>query len=416
MAGSRLPPGWSLAGLADLGEVNRGRSRHRPRYAEHLYGGPYPFIQTGDIKNSGGRITSYQQTYSEAGLAQSRMWPIGTMCITIAANIAETGILAFPACFPDSVVGFIRDDSKCDVRFVEYTFRYLRQQIQHEASGSVQDNINLETLDRLRFPLPPLPEQRAIARILGTLDDKIELNRRMSETLEAMARALFKSWFVAFDPVRAKAEGRDPGLPKRIADLFPSHFVESELGEIPEGWQVRWLGELLEFAYGRALKAEDRRDGTIPVYGSNGQVGWHDERLIAGHGIVVGRKGNPGVVTWAAGDFFVIDTAFYVVPKSSVFSLHFLFHALRTHDLASLSADSAVPGLNRNLAYMNMQVLPGRAVLEEFAKIAQPLSERVHCLEEESRTVASLRDALLPRLISGELRVRDAEKIVGRAA
>src|SRR5438132_1361726 len=140
MATESLPEGWRLAKLGDLGEVNRGRSRHRPRYAEHLYGGPYPFIQTGDIKNSGGRLTTYQQTYSEGGLAQSRMWPKGTMCITIAANIAETAILGFPACFPDSVVGFIADASKCDLHFIEYTFRHLKQQIQHEASGSVQDN------------------------------------------------------------------------------------------------------------------------------------------------------------------------------------------------------------------------------------------------------------------------------------
>jgi len=118
MADDRCSSAWQLVKLSDLGEVNRGRSRHRPRYAEHLYGGPYPFIQTGDIRESGGRITSYKQTYSEAGLAQSRMWPAGTMCITIAANIAETAILTFPACFPDSVVGFIADESKCDVRFV----------------------------------------------------------------------------------------------------------------------------------------------------------------------------------------------------------------------------------------------------------------------------------------------------------
>ena len=129
------------------------------------------------------------------------------MAITIAANIAETAILSYPACFPDSVVGFIADESKSDVRFVEYSFRCLKAKIQHEnvGTGSVQDNINLQTLDQLRIQIPPLPEQRAIAHILGTLDDKIELNRRMNGTLEAMARALFKSWFVDFDPVHAKA-------------------------------------------------------------------------------------------------------------------------------------------------------------------------------------------------------------------
>ena len=184
--------GWWEVTLGDLGMVERGRSRRRPRNSPELYGGPYPFIQTGDIKASQGRITNHKQTYSEAGLAQSRLWPTGTMAITIAANIAETAILTYPACFPDSVIGFVADESKCDVRFIEYTFRLLRSRIQHEnvGTGSVQDNINLQTLDRLRFLIPPIREQRAIAHVLGTLDDKIELNRRMNETLEAMARGV----------------------------------------------------------------------------------------------------------------------------------------------------------------------------------------------------------------------------------
>jgi type I restriction enzyme, S subunit len=233
------PEGWMQVKLADLGEVSRGRSRHRPRYAEHLYGGAYPFIQTGDIKASGGKITTYQQTYSKAGLAQSRLWSAGTMCITIAANIAETAILTFPACFPDSVVGFVPDDSKCDVYFVEYMFRHLKRKIQHEATGSVQDNINLGTLDKLCFPIPSLSEQKAIARILSSLDDKIELNQQMNRTLEAQARAIFKSWFVDFDPVRAKMEGRQPaGMDAETAVLFPDAFEESELGMIPKGWKV----------------------------------------------------------------------------------------------------------------------------------------------------------------------------------
>ena len=141
------------------------------------------------------------------------------MVITIAANIAETAILTYPSCFPDSVVGFVADESKCDVWFIEYTFRLLRNKIQHEnvGTGSVQDNINLQTLDRLRFMIPQsLSEQRSIAHILGTLDDKIELNRRMNQTLEEMARALFKSWFVDFDPVRAKAALRQHALRQHV--------------------------------------------------------------------------------------------------------------------------------------------------------------------------------------------------------
>lgn len=172
----------------------------------------------------------------------------------------------------------------------------------------------------------------------------------------------------------------------------------------------------MELSYGKALKAEDRCVGNIPVYGSNGQVGWHDERLVAGPGIVVGRKGNPGIATWVPTDFFPIDTTFYVVPKSNCRSLQFLFHVLRTHDLASLGADSAVPGLNRNLAYMSEQLLPPSLLLAQFDRLASALSRRVNCLNRESRTLAALRDTLLPKLISGELRVRDAARLAQQVA
>ena len=318
----------------------------------------------------------------------------------------------------NQAVGIVRlDQDRALPRFIDYHLRNpsYNRFLNNSVAQSAQPNLNLAEIGNLPIKLPPLPEQRAIAHILGTLDDKIELNRRMNETLEAMARAFFKAWFVDFDPVRAKMEGRDPGLPKPIADLFPARLVDSELGEIPEGWEVRKLGDLLELAYGKALKAEDRRNGDVPVYGSNGQVGWHDERLAAGPGIVVGRKGNPGVATWAPTDFFVIDTAFHVVPKAVCRGAHFLFHVLQTHDLASLGADSAVPGLNRNLAYMSMQVLPPRRLLDEFDSYVSSLAARLHHCSTESRTLTTLRDTVLPKLISGELRVKHAEQLIEEA-
>ena len=253
--------------------------------------------------------------------------------------------------------------------------------------------------------LPPLEEQRAIARVLGALDDKIELNRRLSETLEEMARALFRSWFVDFDPVRAKAESRPSGLPPDLDALFPASFEASELGEIPAGWEVKALGEIVELAYGKALRAQDRRLGTTPVYGSNGQVGWHDEKLVDGPGIVVGRKGNPGLVRWVPTDFYPIDTTFYVVPRESTPGVHFLFYALEWQNLPSIAADSAVPGLNRNLAYMSRQVVPPGPIVEHFTDSVGDTLARSHCLNEEARTLAMLRDVLLPRLVSGKFRV-----------
>ncbi len=248
--------------------------------------------------------------------------------------------------------------------------------LKSHAVGAVMPNLNEGVLRRMPLRLPPLSEQRAIASVLGSLDDKIELNRRMNETLEALAQSLFKSW-----------------------------FVDATQSALPKGWRESTIGELCEFAYGKALKAETRRAGSIPVYGSNGRVGWHDEALVKGPGIVVGRKGNPGIVIWSPTDFFPIDTTFYVVPKGECRSLYFLFHALRSHDLASLGADSAVPGLNRNMAYMSTEVLPPADLQEAFDRQVRPLFERVHHNIEESRTLAALRDALLPKLLSGELRV-----------
>ena len=276
-----------------------------------------------------------------------------------------------------------------------------------QATGSTFPNVSAAQLAAIPYPNLRGAEQRAIAHILGTLDDKIELNRRMNETLEEMARALFKSWFVDFDPVRAKMERRDTGLPPDVADLFPERLVESELGEIPEGWEVKALGELIELAYGKALKADDRKGGSVPVYGSNGQVGWHDKKLAVGPGIVVGRKGNPGIVTWAYSDFFPIDTTFYVVPRNTTEGLPFLFFALTAQDLPSVAADSAVPGLNRNLAYMNRQLVPDKQVIDEFNHYASEIFTRRQSLEEESLTLADLRDVLLPKLVSGEFRVTD---------
>ena len=159
-----LPKGWIWASLDQIGELNRGKSKHRPRDDTRLYGGPYPFIQTGDIRKSGGTIREHTQTYSEFGLKQSRLWPTGTLCITIAANIAETGILSYPACFPDSVVGFVQDDTLLKVRFVEFFIRSEKSELERYAPATAQKNINLELLKGLSIPLPPFAEQSEIVR------------------------------------------------------------------------------------------------------------------------------------------------------------------------------------------------------------------------------------------------------------
>lgn len=162
--------GWEEKTLDQVSiTFGRGKSKHRPRNEKTLYGGKYPFIQTGDIRNSNHYITEYSQTYSEIGLAQRKLWPKGTICITIAANIAETGILGFDACFPDSVIGLVVNPKIAEMNFVEYLLQSFKARLQEKGKGSAQDNLNMGTFENELFPIPPLPEQRSIVAKLDAL-------------------------------------------------------------------------------------------------------------------------------------------------------------------------------------------------------------------------------------------------------
>ncbi len=188
---------WKPRRLDELGFVGRGKSRHRPRGEARLYGGPYPFIQTADIMAADPYITGYSQTYSEFGLQQSKLWPPNTLCMTIAgANTAETAILKIEACFPDSVVGFISDEKQSDLHFVKYSLDLLKDKYRAITRGATQDNLSLDKLLSFPIPTPPLPVQRRIAGILSAYDELMENNRRRIRLLEAMARALYREWFV----------------------------------------------------------------------------------------------------------------------------------------------------------------------------------------------------------------------------
>ncbi len=177
-----LPEGWTWATMPQLGELNRGKSKHRPRDDKALYGGPFPFIQTGDVRRSDGSITDFTQTYSEFGLTQSRLWPPGTLCITIAANIAETGILKLKACFPDSVVGFIPHLGSPTVEYVECFIRTARDGLDRFASATAQKNINLEVLEAVAIPTPPFAEQ---IRIVAEVDRHLSIIREVEAEVDA---------------------------------------------------------------------------------------------------------------------------------------------------------------------------------------------------------------------------------------
>lgn len=203
-----LPAGWVWATLSQVGWLDRGRSKHRPRNAPHLYGGAYPFVQTGDIRDSDTFVREVSATYSEAGLAQSRLWPANTLCITIAANIGKTALLSVPACFPDSVVGFLSASDEVSVEYIEYFMRSAQQKLEDEAPATAQKNINLEILERLPVPVPPHLEQLMLTeRLLAMLSAASGQNGSINYALKQAAaqrknllKAAFAGQLVPQDP------------------------------------------------------------------------------------------------------------------------------------------------------------------------------------------------------------------------
>ncbi len=175
---------WEKAKLEDIAlDFSRGKSKHRPRNDKCLFGGDYPFIQTGDIRNADKYVTDYTETYNETGLAQSKLWQKGTLCITIAANIAETAILSFPCCFPDSVIGFIPNEKLTTVDFVYYLIQFFKSELQKMSKGAAQDNLNLAKFENMNFPLPPLPEQKRIVEQLDSLSEKTKALQNIYEQM-----------------------------------------------------------------------------------------------------------------------------------------------------------------------------------------------------------------------------------------
>ncbi len=260
-------------------------------------------------------------------------------------------------------------------------------------------------------------EQRAIAHILGSLDDKIELNRRMNETLEAMARAIFKSWFVDFDPVRAKAEGRDTGLPKEIADLFPDSFQDSELGEIPKGWKINKIDDVCFVKSGKRppLKsALPTNEYSIPVYGGNGISWYTSEHLFKPPFVLTGRVGTLGTSFLVKSPAWVSDNALALFPKKQV-SVEFIHIVLSYKDLEILNSGSTQPLLTQKSLKSVSVVLPSKLIMDIFSDIAGYCFNKIIQSKYENTILEFTRDTLLPKLISGEIRVKDAERFVERA-
>jgi type I restriction enzyme S subunit len=340
-------------------------------------------------------------------------------------------------CWPIDTTFYVTDPDPNVLRFKYYLLKSLG--LEHMNADSAVPGLNREAAHARKVRIPPLSDQRAIAHILGTLDDKIELNRRMSETLETMARALFKSWFVDFDPVRAKMEGRWqrgqslPGLPDHLYDLFPDRLVDSELGEIPEGWGAGRFGEVVEHLRDQenplsypdvlyhhfSIPAFD--EGQMPKLEYGESIKSLKWRVPAG--VVLLSKLNPEIdrvwlVDIASTDRAVCSTEFLVLRARAPFARSFAYCLARSSAFRQ-QIKGLVTGTSKSHqraqvdSILNLGVvLAPAAIARAFNAAAEGLLARALATRLESRTLAALRDVLLPKLISGELRVKDAERFL----
>ncbi len=395
---------WEYVTLDKLGDVSRGRSKHRPRNDASLFGGDYPFIQTADVKDAPFYITSYSDTYNEKGLAQSKLWHKGTLCITIAANIADTAILGIDACFPDSVMGFLPYKGVSDVRFVKYAFDMLQRDMRQISQGTAQDNLSWQKLSTIKFPKPPIEIQERIADLLVSYEDLIENNQKQIKLLEEAAQRLYKEWFV---------------------DLrFPGHEKTAIIDGAPEGWHKDSVDSRISLLSGYAFKSaefvdngrykivtiKNVKDGTFD--GDN--VSLIDEipskmpkHCVLEEGdILLSLTGNVGRVCLVYGDNYLLNQR---VAKLKSDIPGFAYCLFRSKDMFDEMNNLANGAAQQNLSPIRTGKIeirfPPEDIIQCFENIVRPIIDQVIKLNKVNVVLSETRDRLLPKLMSGEIEV-----------
>ena len=381
---------WEYKTLDQLGTVSRGKSKHRPRNDPKLFGGKYPFIQTADVKNADYYITKYSDTYNESGLAQSKLWDKGTLCITIAANIADTGVLAFPACFPDSIMGFVPFEGVANTRFIKYCFDRLQRDCKQISQGTAQDNLSWEKLSTIKFCIPEYKEQCRIADILSAYDDLIENNQKQIKLLEEAAQRLYKEWFVNL--------------------RFPGHENTKIVDGVPEGWRISSIYDVFDIKYGKNLPTSKiTKTGQYPVYGASGVIGYYNEKNCDDYATLVTSRGN------GSGDVFrthhkqsyITNNSFIARrnDKNSFIENEFTFQLFSNTDFKKLCTGSAQPQLTNTSIQKIKILLPNRQLIEKYQRCTIEMSEKQEALYQEQRALTQARNRLLPKLMNGTVEV-----------
>lgn len=440
MASSR-----KIVTLGDLGLIVTGKTPST-KVPDH-FGGGIPFVTPRDMDGRK-RIFETERHLTENGVKAvgSAVIPAGSIMVSCIGSDMGKVAIAGRECVTNQQINSIVVSEEYASEYVYYNLSQRKIELRSMASGSAQPILNKGHFSQVGIELPKIPEQRAIAHILGSLDDKIELNRRMNQTLEAMARAIFKSWFVDFDPVRAKAEGRPTGLPDDIDALFPDSFEDSELGEIPKGWEVSTIGENAEkLSKGTTPRKNDVLNAqdapSIPFLkvrniSEEGEIdlsnldriprsiheGFLKRSILKTNDVlfsIAGTIGRVSILPEELNDSNVNQAIAFVRPKKNELPSTFLRLILISDRIQDEASSRVVQGVQANVSLTVLSDLrfanPPQSIVDIWLRYFGGSFSRQELLLRESRSLSSLRDTLLPKLISGELRVPDAEKLIAEA-
>ncbi len=369
----RIPRDWEVRRLSNICKISSGK---RPNIVNKIYGQyelwganglmgfTNDFMRTGEIIITGRVGTLGNVFYIPKN---QKIW------------VSDNALILN---FTDKVVS----------RFLYYHLQTRKEDIENLNVGSTQPLLTQRELKTLNIPLPPSPEQSRIATVLSWFDELIDVKKKQNEILEKTAMAMFKSWFIDFEPFKDE------------------EFIYSEeLGrEIPKGWEVKRLGNITKIKYGKGLPKEKRKLGNYPVVGSSGIDGHHKEFLTKAPAVVIGRKGNVGSVYLIMEPCYPIDTVFYIPPEISEDLIIYTYHFLKSYPLEDLaSSDTAVPGLNLSILNSLNILLPPSPILQKFHSLVQPLFEKIINNQKEIMILKKVRDTLLPLLVFGKLRVEE---------
>ena len=407
---------WETKKLSELGVFARGKSKHRPRNDERLFeGGGYPLVQTGEIKDANLYIRHHEQEYGDFGLKQSKLWNTGTLCITIAANIAETAILAYPMCFPDSIVGFSANHEKSSEKFMYYIFEYIKKSIQNAATGSIQDNINIDYLTSLDFKVPSKKYQDEMVMLLSAIDEKILLNSEINDNLEQQAKLIYDYWFTQFD---FPDENGKPYCSSGGKMVWNKKLKRN----IPENWNVVPLLKLVSWeSNSQPPKSEfvyEPKEGYVRFiqnrdYDSDTHITYIPQTknlsIVDRFDILMDKYGDAGAVRYGIEGAFNVALGKICVHNPNY--REYIRSFLGSDGIYKFLHNSCMASTRASLSEANLAILivvvPDEKIILDYENFLHKI--RVSILKNKDETVEliNLRDWLLPMLMNGQATITD---------